>query len=223
MRLGLLIAVALTLLVAGAAAAAPPGATAVCRDGTYSYSKHHSGTCSHHGGVKRWLDGSSSGGGSGGGSGTTQTGRTVLLGRRTQTSACVRSARPDRACSPGAYYSRLTRRVICSSRFRTGSIRNVPQSEKFEVEQEYGMAATYYGRSIEIDHIVPLELGGSNAIANLFPEPGSGTANYHAKDVLENHAKEMVCSGQLSLGTARRGFARNWEALYRRVFGYAPA
>jgi hypothetical protein len=232
MRLGLLIAVALTLLVAaGAAAAPPPGATALCRDGTYSYSKHHSGTCSHHGGVKRWLDGSGSGGGkgggkgggSGGGSSTTQTGRTILLGRRTQTSACVRSARPDRACSPGAYYSRLTKRVICSSRFRTGAIRNVPQSEKFEVEREYGMAAAYYGRTIEIDHIVPLELGGSNAIANLFPEPGSGTANYHAKDVLENHAKEMVCSGHLSLGTARRGFARNWEALYRRVFGYAPA
>jgi Protein of unknown function (DUF3761)/Protein of unknown function (DUF1524) len=34
---------------------APPGATAVCRDGTYSYSQHRSGTCSRHGGVARWL------------------------------------------------------------------------------------------------------------------------------------------------------------------------
>lgn len=31
------------------------GATAECRDGTYSYSAHRRGTCSHHGGVKRWL------------------------------------------------------------------------------------------------------------------------------------------------------------------------
>ena len=52
---------------------------------------------------------------------------------------CVRSARPDRHCSPGAYYSRLTKRVICSSSFRTGAIRNVPQAEKFRVEREYGM------------------------------------------------------------------------------------
>jgi hypothetical protein len=29
----------------------PVGATAQCADGTYSYSKHRSGTCSHHGGV----------------------------------------------------------------------------------------------------------------------------------------------------------------------------
>jgi hypothetical protein len=34
---------------------APQGATAQCRDGTYSFSKSRSGTCSHHGGVSKWL------------------------------------------------------------------------------------------------------------------------------------------------------------------------
>lgn len=33
----------------------PAGATAECRDGTYSFSRNRRGTCSHHGGVKRWL------------------------------------------------------------------------------------------------------------------------------------------------------------------------
>lgn len=33
----------------------PAGATAKCRDGTYSYSEHASGTCSHHGGVAVWI------------------------------------------------------------------------------------------------------------------------------------------------------------------------
>lgn len=33
----------------------PPGATAHCRDGTWSFSQHHQGTCSHHGGVESWL------------------------------------------------------------------------------------------------------------------------------------------------------------------------
>ncbi|SAK72108.1 hypothetical protein AWB75_03833 [Caballeronia catudaia] len=32
----------------------PTGATAQCRDGTYSFSQHHSGTCSRHGGVAQW-------------------------------------------------------------------------------------------------------------------------------------------------------------------------
>jgi hypothetical protein len=34
---------------------APQGASAQCRDGSYSFSKHHSGTCSRHGGVAGWL------------------------------------------------------------------------------------------------------------------------------------------------------------------------
>lgn len=38
-----------------ALAGAPAGATALCKDGTYSKSKHRSGACSKHGGVKEWL------------------------------------------------------------------------------------------------------------------------------------------------------------------------
>src|SRR3989338_1647390 len=34
---------------------APAGDSAQCRDGTYSFSQHRSGTCSHHGGVSSWL------------------------------------------------------------------------------------------------------------------------------------------------------------------------
>ena len=34
---------------------APAGATALCRDGSYSFSQSRRGTCSHHGGVAKWL------------------------------------------------------------------------------------------------------------------------------------------------------------------------
>lgn len=33
----------------------PAGATAKCRDGTYSFSQSRRGTCSHHGGVATWY------------------------------------------------------------------------------------------------------------------------------------------------------------------------
>lgn len=33
----------------------PQGATARCRDGSWSFSESHRGTCSHHGGVASWL------------------------------------------------------------------------------------------------------------------------------------------------------------------------
>jgi hypothetical protein len=33
----------------------PPGASARCADGTYSFSQSRRGTCSHHGGVAEWY------------------------------------------------------------------------------------------------------------------------------------------------------------------------
>ena len=153
---------------------------------------------------------------------TISVGQTVELAPRTQASSCTPGPRPDRQCSPGAYYSGLTRTVLCSSAFRTGSIRNVPDSEKHQVEVEYGMLPRSYGRTIEIDHIVSLELGGSNDIANLYPEPGAGLASYHVKDRLENKLHDLVCAGSMTLHAAQAGIASNWETLYRRVFGVTP-
>jgi len=40
----------------------PKGATAKCKDGTYSHSKNQSGACSKHGGVDTWMGSSSSSG-----------------------------------------------------------------------------------------------------------------------------------------------------------------
>jgi hypothetical protein len=197
---------------------APPGATARCRDGTYSYAQHRSGTCSHHGGVAQWLTGSGSSSGDSGGTGV-KVGRTVPLALRTRTAGCVLGVLPDRRCSPGAYSAGLSKTVLCSSGFHTSAIRNVPQSEKDAVEREYGLPAGHYGRTLEIDHIVPLELGGSNAMANLFPERQPG---YHTKDRLENEAHRVVCSGSIGLRAAQRAIAANWKTLYQRVFGNAP-
>lgn len=190
---------------------APPGATAVCRDGTYSFSQTRSGTCSHHGGVAAWLTPAAPAG--------HDVGQTVLLRPRVKGSGCDLGANPDRACSPGAVYSGLTTAVLCSPGFRTSSIRNVPASEKSAVEREYGLAARPYGSTLEIDHIVSLELGGSNDIANLFPERAPG---FHAKDRLENRLHAMVCAGQITLRHAQTAIASNWQALYRTAFGVAP-
>jgi hypothetical protein len=149
-------------------------------------------------------------------------GKTVLLAPRTKSSGCRLGASPDRRCSPGAYYSKLTRRVICAPGFRTGGIRNVPVAEKFAVEREYGLAPRHYGRTLEIDHIVSLELGGSNAIANLFPERADAHPGYRAKDRLENALHGIVCRGAMRLRIVQRRIAANWQRLYAQVFGVPP-
>jgi hypothetical protein len=147
-------------------------------------------------------------------------GATVLLARQTATSGCTRGPNPDRRCSPGAYSAGLTKDVICSPDFRTSTIRNVPASEKRAVKVAYGMQPRSYGSALEIDHIISLELGGSNSIANLFPERAPG---YRAKDKLENRLHDMVCSGEITLRAAQQRIAQDWQTLYAHVFGGPPA
>jgi len=161
-----------------------------------------------------------------GAAGPVVVGKTVLLASRIKTSGCKLRANPDRRCSPGAYYSGLTKAVICSAGFHTSDVRNVPDSEKHQVEVEYGLAPKGYGSTLEIDHIVSLELGGSNDIANLYPEkatlPG-GAPGFHVKDKLENTLHDLVCDGTMTHQSVQRQIAANWQALYKRVFGVAPS
>jgi hypothetical protein len=149
-------------------------------------------------------------------SGITAGSSTTLLRRRTRTSGCTLGVLPDRRCSPGAYDRTRPKAVLCDTSFHTGSVRNVPDSEKHAVEVEYGLEPKPYGSSLEIDHIVSLELGGSNDIANLYPELAP---QYHDKDKLENRVHALVCSGAMSLHTAQRRIAQDWRSLYDDVFG----
>lgn len=145
---------------------------------------------------------------------------TTLLRRRTRTAGCSVGELPDRRCSPGAYDRTRTKDVLCDESFRTGTVRSVSASLKRQVELEYGLEPKPYGDALEVDHIVSLELGGANDIANLYPEPAPG---YHVKDRLENRLHALVCAGSMSLHTAQRRIAADWEHLYRDVFGKPPS
>jgi hypothetical protein len=144
---------------------------------------------------------------------------TSLVKARTRTQGCILGALPDRRCSPGAIDLRRTSKLVCSKSFHTSDVRNVPDSLKHQVEVEYGLVPKGYGDTLEIDHIISLELGGSNDIANLYPELAPG---YHTKDVLENRLHKLVCDGKMTLHTAQRRIAADWVTFYKTVFGLAP-
>lgn len=142
-----------------------------------------------------------------------------------QTAAALRAARPPRlpdpALTPGAVLA-VTARDICEPGYAT-RVRNVPQSVKRRAYAEYGITSRKPGE-YEVDHLISLQLGGSNALSNLWPQSYRTVPwNAGVKDRLENELHRLVCAGQLDLGAAQREIAGDWTAAYRRHFGPPPA
>jgi len=126
---------------------------------------------------------------------------------------------PNPALTPGAILTTSARRA-CRSGYAS-SVRDVSESETEAVYARYGALHLPYQH--EVDHLVSLELGGSNAITNLWPEPYAGRWGARTKDVLENRLHDLVCSGAIKLGYAQRIEAHHWVAAYRRYVGTPPA
>ena len=125
---------------------------------------------------------------------------------------------PDHSLTPGRRFPVVAAQVCVPG--YASSVRHVTDAEKARVYARYGIAWVPYQH--EIDHLISLELGGSNAILNLWPEPYAGRWGARTKDVLENRMHTLVCSGQLSLAAAQHQEATDWVAAYRRYVGSQP-
>jgi len=109
---------------------------------------------------------------------------------------------PDPKLTPGDAFE-VTAQDLCVPGY-TKKARDVPAEMKREVYEEYGVTSHGSG-DYEVDHLIPLELGGSNSIKNLWPESHRTSPwNPQVKDRLEGKLHELVCSGQLDLKTAQQ-------------------
>lgn len=118
----------------------------------------------------------------------------------------------DSAYTPGDTLTTDTA-VVCHR--KTGTVRAVTEAEKRQVYVLYGLPPTgHKAGAYEVDHLISLELGGSNAITNLWPEPAAPKPGFHQKDVLENTLHRMACSGAISLRAAQTAIATDWTIPY---------
>jgi hypothetical protein len=115
---------------------------------------------------------------------------------------------PDPACTPGAIdpavHQSNIRTTICLPGY-TSTVR--PSASETDKWKRVAVAAYGITGTGEYDHLVSLELGGTNATSNLWPEPGSIP---NPKDSVENRLHKEVCSGQITLAAAQQAIATNW-------------
>ena len=127
---------------------------------------------------------------------------------------------PDPSLTPGAVFNGVTAKDVCAIGY-SSSVRSVSSAEKAQVFARYGLtdkAGTY-----EVDHFISLELGGSNDVTNLWPEPYAPTGvGARDKDGVEAHLHAQVCSGAMTLLQAQQAIATDWYAVFREMNGLPP-
>ena len=122
----------------------------------------------------------------------------------------------------------ITLTMICMPSY-SKCIRNVSAATKKKVYEAYGDPdGNNHGfcdvtQGCEVDHLISIEIGGSNDEKNLWPQPYSGqTFNAHVKDRLENWYHANVCSGHVSLKTAQDEISKDWIAAFKKRLGSDP-
>jgi hypothetical protein len=125
---------------------------------------------------------------------------------------------PETRCTPGSVDSAVTQDNIHSTICRVGWTGKVRPPEAQTERAKYHVAYPAYhipaSAGSELDHLVPLELGGSNDMTNLWPEVGRIP---NPKDKVEDALNQAVCRGRVSLVAAQLAIATNWLTAEARL------
>lgn len=116
-------------------------------------------------------------------------------------------ALPDVQFTPG-----ITRPVDANTVCHT-STKDIRKPGIQGVYKEYG-AVKSPGKCCEIDHLIPLELGGDNGLENEWPQPYEPRPGAHEKDILENYLHKEVCAGRMALTDAQTAIRTDWYQAY---------
>jgi hypothetical protein len=125
---------------------------------------------------------------------------------------------PDPHLTPGAVRP-VTMTQVCEAHYSDDPSR-LPVSVRQAVFSEYGISGMQSaGKDYELDYLISPQLGGSDDIRNLWPEPSTPVGwNLRMKDALENRLHQLVCDGKLNLSTAQSDLATDWISAYKKYF-----
>jgi len=128
---------------------------------------------------------------------------------------------PNPTLTPGAELT-TDASTICTPGYASG-VRDVSTATKEQVYAEYGVSYPQALGTYEVDHFIPLEIGGSNDMQNLWLEPATPTPGFHQKDQFENFEHGQVCNGTISVAEAQSRMVSDWYLYWEEeVEGTTP-
>jgi hypothetical protein len=125
---------------------------------------------------------------------------------------------PNPKLTPGAVRT-TDKQDICSHGTRElrlyNTNRNASRERYAHVLRSYNFAYQQTGKrpAIELDHLVPLGIGGADEENNLWPQPKEEA---ELKDKLEWRMRDLVCKENVPPEKLQREIKENWWSAYQR-------
>ena len=119
---------------------------------------------------------------------------------------------PDPTITPGAVRTTDVASICATD---TRELRHWSRERDDRIMLEYGLEPGPHP-DYEIDHLLPLSIGGADDDRNLWPEPRRSIEpiwNAERKDRLEYRLRELVCSGALDVREAQKAIADDCRTL----------
>ncbi|MDR3561796.1 MAG: hypothetical protein P4N59_10225 [Negativicutes bacterium] len=127
---------------------------------------------------------------------------------------------PDRKVTPGAINPKIVadpsgksimvngvEANVCAKSFSSDPYRTSTEAMNRQVCETYEVKGCPSAEKGQFDHLIPLQIGGADAINNLWwqPEP-----DHTVKTQVEGTLKDLICTGRISLQFAQQCMQHNW-------------
>jgi len=100
---------------------------------------------------------------------------------------------------------------VCAADFEA-SVKPIAKWQRDQALERYGKRPEDF--TGDLDHLIPIALGGTNDPDNLWPLPSSKEMGPEQKKALDLKLHEMVCAKTLTLKAAQDAIKKDWVKAY---------
>ena len=119
---------------------------------------------------------------------------------------------PNSFQTPGAK-SKANEAQVCAADFEA-SVKPMAKWQHDQALERYGKRPEDF--TGELDHLIPLSLGGTNELDNIWPLPPNKDMGPEQKKELDAKLHSMVCDKSITLKAAQEAIKKDWVKAYQQ-------
>jgi hypothetical protein len=109
--------------------------------------------------------------------------------------------------------SKANEAQVCAADYEA-SVKPIAKWQRDQAIERYGRRPEDF--TGELDHLIPLSLGGTNDPDNVWPMPPSKTMGPEQKQALDLKLHQLVCDKTLKLKDAQDAIKKDWVKAYNQ-------